>query len=112
LFEVRDRMNGYYGKITPGVYAAALHLRGDDDCCWEETVPLADPPLVFGPDFPEEADGDQVIAIWEAALAEARKEFCEGRFVLESVTLYLEENPNLNLGELVWEKNVKLVQRK
>jgi hypothetical protein len=97
-------MGDYYGKITSDVYAAALRLRGDDECCWEEKVPLADPPLVFGPEWPEEFDGDEIIAIWETALADARQEYGDGRFTLKSVTMYLIDNQGL--PDFVWEPNV------
>jgi len=101
----------YYGKITPEVYAAALQLRGDDGTCWEENVPLAEPPLVFGADLPEELGGNGVIEAWEAALTEAREEYGEGRFVLESLTVYLVDNQNVSpCGEFVWEKNIKVVR--
>jgi hypothetical protein len=38
--------DGYYGKITSDVYAAAIELRGDDDTCGEERVLHAEPSLV------------------------------------------------------------------
>jgi hypothetical protein len=102
---------GYYGTITPEVYAAALHLRGDDETCWEEKVPLTEPPLIFGPDLPEELFGDMVIDAWEGALAEAQEEHGEGQFVLESLTVYLVDDQNTSpSGEFVFKKNVKVMQ--
>ena len=100
--------DGYCGKITGDVYAAALRLRGDEDTCWEERVPLAEPPLIFGPELPEDWFGDDVIAVWESAHREATREHGEGGYVLESVTLYLQDNQNTShAGEIVWEANVK-----
>jgi hypothetical protein len=99
---------GYYGKITSEVYEAALRLRGDEDTCWEERIPLAQPPLIFGPRFPEDLDGDEVIAIWEAAHFEATTNYGKSGYSLESVTLYLQDNQNSShCGEVVWEANVK-----
>jgi hypothetical protein len=99
--------DGYYGKITSDVYAAAIQLRGDDDTCWEERVPLAEPPLIFGPEFPEDWFGDEVIAIWDEAHAQAAKEYGKGGYVLNSVTLYLRDNQNSSPdGEIVWQSNV------
>ena len=114
--KARKRLGGrhppvklYYGKITPEVYAAALQLRGDREFCWEdERVPLADPPLVTGADDPEDVFADWVITAWEAALAEAREEYGEGRFVLESLTVYLEGGDPVD-ADFYWEKNVKVV---
>lgn len=100
--------DGYYGKITSDVYAAALQIRGDDDACWDERVPLADPPFIFGPDLPEDWFGDDVIAIWEAAHAEATTKYGAGGYVLESVTLFLQDNQNSSpSGEMVWQSNVR-----
>ncbi|MFN0017154.1 MAG: hypothetical protein ACKVP0_02775 [Pirellulaceae bacterium] len=103
--------DGYYGKITPEVYTAAVRLRGDDDSCWEERIPLAEPPLVSGPQFPEDWFADEVIEIWEAALAQAQQKFGKGRFTLDSVSLYLVDNQNSSPdGEMIWEPNVKTTQ--
>ena len=100
--------DGYYGKITNDVYAAALQFRGDDDTCWEERVPLADPRRILGPQFPEDWFGDEVIAIWEAAYTEAAKKYGKGCYVLESVTLFLQDNQNSSTtGEMVWQSNAR-----
>ncbi len=96
----------YYGKITEQVYRAALELRGEDDTCWEERIPLAEPRLMLGPDFPEDLFSDAVIEAWEQAVAEATKEFGGGRFTLESLTVYLVEYPNTTTGEFVFQENV------
>ncbi len=97
----------YYGKITSDEYEAALQIRGDDGTCWDEMVPLADPPLTLGPSFPEELSGDDVIAIWEAAHAEATLKYGEDNYVFESVTLFLKELANAHEGEIVWQSNVR-----
>jgi hypothetical protein len=96
----------YYGKITAEVYAEALELRGDDDTCWGERVPLASPALVLGAEWPEDLDGNAVIDIWEKALCEAEAEMGHKNFTLE-VTIYFQEAPNSLDGRFVWEKSVK-----
>lgn len=102
---------GYLGLISAELYAKALEVRGDDDTCWDERLPLEKPRLMFGEAFPEDARCDDIIEIWETALAEAKEEFRAGGFVLASVTLSLEESPNSNDGELTWEKNVLVINR-
>ena len=96
----------YYGQITAAIYAKALVIRGDDELCWGEMVPLAEPALVFGSQFPEDMDGDSIIEIWEEALKESEQEFGSASFNLDSVTIYLEEMSNSIEGQYVWEKKV------
>lgn len=102
----------YYGRITKDTYAKALNLRGDDDCCWEEKVPLVDPALMFGPKFPEDLDGDEIIDIWEEALETAESELGHKHFTLDSVTIFLEDAPGSMYGQFVWEKRVSIHKRK
>lgn len=98
----------YFGKITSLVYEAALRIRGDDETCWDEMVPLAEPPLIFGARWPEELSGDEVIEIWELALTEAEQTFGAQNYVLDSVTLFLVDSPHTsNSGEVVWQSNAR-----
>jgi hypothetical protein len=101
---------GFYprhGVITPEVYAAARQLSGDREFRSEdENVRLAGMSIrdsYIDRDAALRLDPKKVIGIWKAALAECREEFGEGRFVLESVGIYLDlyDFP----GDYVWRKN-------